>query len=88
MQSISSTAVMNDVRRRIADIGTAAVIVLASVGAAISPLFLYQIAEAAATTQVVQENNVARQAEDSPPTKSWVIYTRPVRIAAQATISK
>jgi hypothetical protein len=76
MHSISSTAVMTDVRKRIADIGTAAVIVLASVGAAIAPLFLYQIADAAATTQVVQENNVARQAEDSPPTKPWVIYTR------------
>lgn len=30
-----------------------------------------------AATQAVQESDVARQAEDSAPTKDWVIYTRP-----------
>ena len=30
-----------------------------------------------AATQVVRESDVARQAEDSAPTKDWVIYTRP-----------
>ena len=32
---------------------------------------------AGSTTVVVTENDVARQAEDTAPTKSWVIYTRP-----------
>jgi hypothetical protein len=33
-------------------------------------------ASAASTTEVVREANVSRQAEDSLPAKSWVIYTR------------
>lgn len=33
-------------------------------------------AMAAVATQVVTEADVARQAEDTPPTKSWVLYTR------------
>jgi hypothetical protein len=35
------------------------------------------LAFAAPTTEVVLESNVSRQAEDTPPLKDWVIYTRP-----------
>ena len=34
------------------------------------------VASAASTTVVVQEHNVSRQAENTPPAKNWVIYTR------------
>lgn len=33
-------------------------------------------AESSSTKQVVTENDVTRQAEDTPPTNNWVLYTR------------
>jgi hypothetical protein len=56
--------------------GIIALLVLAGLAAVAAPLFLYKMAHAASTTQVVTDSSVARQAEDTPPTKPWVIYTR------------
>ena len=47
---------------------------LAAVGASI--LLFPTLANAAINTVVVTNNSVARQAEDSTPTKNWVLYTR------------
>src|SRR3954469_19155271 len=42
-------------------------------------------ASAASTTQVVREADVARQPENTPPLKNWVIYTRNAGNAAFRT---
>src|ERR1044072_10034399 len=47
-----------------------AVIMLAAVASAVG------MSAFAASTTVVTEADIARQAEDTPPTRSWVLYTR------------
>lgn len=57
--------------------GVTATLFLLSGLAAASPLFLRQNAEAATESKVVvRETDVTRQAENTPPTGDWVIYTR------------
>ena len=43
------------------------------------------VGSASAATEVVTENDVARQPENTPPTKSWVIYNRNAGTAAFRT---
>src|SRR3954453_11745719 len=42
------------------------------------------VSSASAATQVVTENDVARQPEKTPPTNNWVIYTRTAPPASNA----
>jgi hypothetical protein len=58
--------------------GLAAIALVALVAMLSLGLVSIPAAQAAtSTTVVVTENDVAWQEEDSPPTKNWVIYTRP-----------
>jgi hypothetical protein len=43
------------------------------------------VSSASAATQVVTENDVARQPENTPPTRNWVIYNRNAGAAAFRT---
>jgi parallel beta-helix repeat protein len=56
MHTVSSKSLMGNVRNKVQDISMAAMIILASVGAAISPLFLYQIVDAAPMNTVYVDN--------------------------------
>ena len=55
---------------RVGRLAAASTIALAAAIPALAP------AHAATTTQVVTEANIARQPENTPPTKNWVLYTR------------
>src|SRR3954468_7192123 len=50
---------------------------LRGVALAVASVFCIGVGTAsAATTQVVTEGSVTRQAENTPPTNNWVLYTR------------
>jgi hypothetical protein len=52
-------------------------IAVAAIAAAVSAGFAFRSTRAAACeTVVVTESDIARQAEDTPPTRNWVLYTR------------
>jgi hypothetical protein len=50
---------------------------LLAIGIGVSLVVNYElVAQAATFTQVVTEAQIVRQAENTPPTKNWVLYTR------------
>lgn len=65
MHTISSSSLMHDVRSKIQDISMTATIILASLGAGISPLFLYQMVSAAPMNTVYVDNT--KTCSDSGP---------------------
>jgi hypothetical protein len=58
---------------------------LKSVALAIVGVLCIGVGSASAATQVVTENDVARQPENTPPTRNWVIYNRLAGAAAFRT---
>jgi hypothetical protein len=65
----------NKLRTRASSMFVATLMTAGSLVAA-APLFLNQTAFAATATQVVTDSDVSRQAENTPPLKSWTIYNR------------